>query len=86
MVQIVQSIDPHEVEWCASWTTEHGYYCTVLVRDRSRYSKPRGVHRLLEELFGIGYGGFRYNDSTNGVEIWFKKKQDMLTFKLLTKP
>ena len=86
MGQTVPSIDLAELEWCANWKTEHGYYCTVILRDNSRYSKPRGVHFLLDELFGTNYGGFRYNDSTNGVEIWFKKKQDMLTFKMLTKP
>ena len=80
----MQSITTDELEWCANWVTEQRYYCTVLVSDHSRYSKPRGVHLLLEELFGVDYGGFRYNESSNGVEVWFRKKEDMLTFKMLT--
>lgn len=82
MEQIVPSITTNDLEWCANWTQDNRYYCTVFIKS-SRYKKPNGFHRFLEELFGSKYGGFRYDQYRNGYECWFRSQEDMLTFKLV---
>ena len=80
--QIVPSIAPNDLEWCANWTQDNRFYCTVFINGH-KYQKPNGFHNLLEGLFGPKYGGFRYDQYRNGYECWFRKQEDMLTFKLL---
>lgn len=82
MEQIVPSITTSDLEWCANWTQDNRYYCTVFIKG-SRYKKPRGFHDFLEGLLGSTYGGFRYDQYRNGYECWFKSQEDMLTFKLV---
>ena len=84
MEPIVPSITTNDLEWCANWTQDNRYYCTMFIRSK-RYSKPKGFHKLLEDLFGSTYGGFRYDNHRNGYECWFKSKEDMLTLKLLAR-
>lgn len=76
------SITTDDLEWCANWTQDDRYYCTVFVKS-TRYSKPRGFHNFLENLFGKTYGGFRYDNHRNGYECWFRTHEDMITFKLV---
>ena len=71
-----------DLEWCANWQMEDKYYCTLFIREN--YSKPKGFARLLEDLFGHKYGGFRYDQYRHGYECWFRNKDDMLTLKLLS--
>ena len=80
----MQSIETSDLEWCANWTQDNRYYCTVFVKS-NRFKKPKGFHKLLEDLFGRRYGGFRYDSLRNGYECWFRNQEDMLTFKLLAK-
>ena len=84
MEQTVPSIAPSDLEWCANWEQDQRFYCTLFIRS-NRYQKPTGFHKLLEELFGNKYGGFRYDQHRNGYECWFRNKEDMLTFKMLAK-
>ena len=81
--QIVPSIATGDLEWCANWEQEDRFYCTLFIRNAGKYSKPKGFHNLLEELFGSKYGGFRYDQYRHGYECWFRNREDMLTFKLL---
>ena len=74
-------VDMKNIEWCANWTQDDRYYCTVFQKGQAR--RARGFHEILENLFGNRYGGFRYNQHRNGYEIWFRNKDDMLTFKLM---
>ena len=67
-----------DLEWCANWKMEDRYYCSIFNRS-SKGSK--GFHSLLENMFGTKYGGFR--KSQHGYEVWFRKKEDMLTLKLM---
>lgn len=78
------SITTNDLEWCANWTQDNRYYCTMSIRSNA-YSKPKGFSDLLEELFGNDYGAFRYDNNRYGYECWFRKKEDMLTLKLLAK-
>jgi len=71
-----------DLEWCANWKMDNRYYCSVLSIDPNR--KPTGFHRFLENMFGNKYGGFRYDHNRNGFEVWFRNREDMLTFKLLS--
>jgi hypothetical protein len=71
-----------DLEWCANWQQDDRFYCTVSHKGTKK-SKGRGFHEILENLFGNRYGGFRYNHHRNGYEIWFRNKDDMLTFKLM---
>ena len=84
MEQIVPSITTNDLEWCANWTQDNKFYCTLFIKG-NKYSKPRGFNKLLQELFGETFGGFRYDQYRNGYECWFKNKEDMLTLKLLAK-
>jgi len=72
--------DMKNIEWCANWQQDDRFYCTVSHRG---IKKTKGFHQILENLFGNRYGGFRYNHHRNGYEIWFRNKDDMLTFKLM---
>ncbi len=69
------------IEWCANWQQDNRYYCTVSHKGQAK--RQRGFHEILENLFGNRYGGFRYNHRRNGYEIWFRNKDDMLTFKMM---
>lgn len=82
MEQIVRYITTNELEWCANWTQDDRFYCTVFIKS-NRYSKPKGFGKFLEGLFGDKYGGFRYDNHRNGYECWFRNQEDMLTFKLV---
>ena len=77
------AIQPDDLEWCANWTQDNRFYCTVFINSPSVYNKPNGFHNLLESLFGPKYGGFRYDQYRNGYECGFRNQEDMLTFKLL---
>lgn len=66
------------LEWAANWQQDDRYYCRLRAD-----TKPRGLHKFLEENFTDKYGGWRWDSYSNGVEVWFKTKEDMLTFKLL---
>lgn len=70
-----------ELEWGASWKQDNKYHCTLLInRD---YFDNQSFAMFLRETFGDYYGSWKYDKHIHGVEIWFKKKQDMLTFKFL---
>ena len=71
-----------ELEWCANWQMEDRYYCSLFAKDAEK--KYKGFDSLLESMFGPRYGGFRYDKRNNGYEVWFRKKDDMLTLKLLS--
>lgn len=43
----------------------------------------KGFNDFLTSTFGNKYGAWRYDNKRHGVEIWFKNKEDMLTFKML---
>jgi len=78
----VQSIETNDLEWCANWTQEDRFYCTLFIKSQ-RFSKPKGFAQLLEDLFGDKFGGFRYDQYRHGYECWFRNKEDMLTLKLM---
>ena len=68
-------------EWCASWEQNDCFYCTLFIKED--YMDTAGFQNFLESTFGKRFGGWKYVEHRHGVEIWFKKKEDMLTFKLL---
>ena len=74
-------VNMNNIEFLANWQQENRYYCTVANRGQVR--RQKGFDRALKDLFGPRYGGFRYNGRRNGYEIWFRKKDDLLTFKLM---
>lgn len=80
MEQIVRSITTNDLEWCANWQMEDKYHCS-LVGNQNTF---KGFNKLMENMFGSKYGGFRYDRRRYGYEVWFRNKDDMLTLKLLT--
>jgi hypothetical protein len=71
-----------DLEWGASWQQDDKYYCTLFImRD---YMNTKGLDDYLKATFGNDFGGWRYDRQRHGVEVWFKNKEDMLTFKLIT--
>jgi len=71
-----------DLEWCANWQMDNRYYCSLFAKDPN--SKPTGFHKLLENMFGSKYGGFRYDRNKNGYQVWFRNQEDMLTLKMLS--
>ena len=61
---------------------DNRYYCTLFAKDPN--NKPIGFHKLLENMFGTKYGGFRYDRYKNGYQVWFRNQDDMLTLKMLS--
>ena len=48
MEQTVPSITTNDLEWCANWTQDNKFYCTLFIKG-NKYSKPRGFNKLLED-------------------------------------
>tara|TARA_B100000902_G_scaffold397084_1_gene459838 strand:+ start:1079 stop:1336 length:258 start_codon:yes stop_codon:yes gene_type:complete len=70
------------LEWCASWCHDNRHYCTLFIKE-SYFNKEK-FNDMLNTQFGNDYGSWKIENHMRGIEIWFYKKQDMLTFKLLT--
>jgi hypothetical protein len=70
------------LDWCANWQQDDRWYCTLFFRDNE--AVLNGFHKFLENTFGKDYGGWRLDKQRHGVEIWFRRQEDMLTFKMLT--
>jgi thioredoxin-related protein len=71
-----------KLEWGASWKQDNCYHCTLFI-EKDYFNHPRFGEYLLEQ-FGVDFGGWKYDKHIHGVEVWFKNKQDMLTFKILS--
>ena len=80
-IQQYTKVNMQDLEWCANWKMDKRFYCSLYARDPNR--KPKGLQTFLENMFGSKYGGFRYDRRRDGYEVWFKNKDDMLTFKLM---
>lgn len=74
MERIVQFIESHDLEWCANWEQENRFYCTLFIKGQ-RYSKPKGFARLLEDLFGDKFGGFRLINTDMVMNVGFATKR-----------
>lgn len=71
-----------DLEWCASWEQDGRFYCTLfIVRD---YANTKWLQEFLVSTFGKNYGSWRYDHQRHGIEIWFRSRDDMLAFKLIT--
>jgi len=70
-----------DLRWGASWKQNNRYHCTLSIKrdyfDNERFST------FLFDTFGDAWGSWKFDKHIHGIEIWFKRKQDMLTFKLL---
>ena len=71
-----------ELEWGASWKQDNRFYCTLSIK--KDYFNNQAFSEFLLDQFGDDYGSWKYDKHIHGIEVWFKHKQDMLTFKLLT--
>ena len=71
-----------DLEWCASWCQDSRHYCTLFIKQS--YLDKEKFNDILVSQFGPDYGDWKIEKHLHGIEIWFKRKQDMLTFKLLT--
>ena len=79
--QQFMKVKMQDLEWCANWKMDDRYYCSIFNRNST---SSKGFDKLLENMFGTKYGGFRYDQRLCGYEVWFRKKEDMLTLKLLS--
>lgn len=70
-----------DLQWGASWQQDNRYYCVLFIK--KDYMNTRGFDEFLKTTFGENFGGWRYDKQRHGIEIWFRNKEDMLTFKLL---
>ena len=69
------------LQWGASWTQNSHYHCTLSIK--RDYFDNNSFAEFLIDTFGNDYGSWKYDKHIHGVEVWFKKKEDMLTFKML---
>ena len=70
-----------DIRWGASWKQGNRYYCTLSIQ--KDYFDNQNFADFLISTFGESYGSWKYDKHIHGVEVWFRKKQDMITFKLL---
>ena len=71
-----------DLTWSASWQQDGKYYCTLIINTPE--FDQGGFENILGSTLDNNYGAWRYDKEKHGVEIWFWKKQDMLTFRMLT--
>ena len=71
-----------DLTWSASWQQDGKYYCTLII-NTPKFDQG-GFENILGSTLDNNYGAWRYDKEKHGVEIWFWKKQNMLTFRMLT--
>lgn len=69
------------LQWGASWKQDDRFHCTLTIK--RDYFDNQAFAEFLLDTFGSQYGSWKYDKHIHGVEVWFKKKEDMLTFKML---